>query len=79
VLTSMIGEILDLTRPRWSMAVLTTLAEQPRRYTDLQHCIAASSSRAVHARSLTATLRRLQENGLVAHQPASPGAKLSIP
>ncbi|SDF75284.1 winged helix-turn-helix transcriptional regulator [Pseudonocardia oroxyli] len=49
-------EVLD----RWSLAVLNELCERPTRFNGLRRAIPAVSQK-----SLTATLRRLERNGIV--------------
>lgn len=45
---------------KWSLQVLETLCERPRRFSELRREIPA-----VTQKSLTATLRRLERNGMV--------------
>ena len=53
-------ELLDQVLDKWSLAVLNELCEQPCRFNDLRRQIPA-----VTQKSLTATLRRLERNGVV--------------
>ncbi|MGH3947504.1 MAG: winged helix-turn-helix transcriptional regulator [Pseudonocardiaceae bacterium] len=62
--------ILELIRLKWSVAILTTLADRPLRYTDLQRVLTIASGETVYSRPLTRSLRRLQKAGLVEHPPA---------
>jgi DNA-binding HxlR family transcriptional regulator len=45
---------------KWSLAVLDELCERPRRFNELRRAVPA-----VTQKSLTATLRRLERNGVV--------------
>jgi DNA-binding HxlR family transcriptional regulator len=54
-------ELLDQVLDKWSLAVLNELCERPCRFNDLRRAIPA-----VTQKSLTATLRRLERNGVVA-------------
>lgn len=53
-------ELLDQVLDKWSLSVLGELCEGPRRFNDLRRAIPA-----VTQKSLTATLRRLERNGIV--------------
>lgn len=53
-------ELLDQVLDKWSLLVLDKLCESPRRFNDLRRAIPAVSQK-----SLTATLRRLERNGMV--------------
>jgi DNA-binding HxlR family transcriptional regulator len=53
-------ELLDQVLDRWSLHVLNELCERPCRFNDLRRAIPA-----VTQKSLTATLRRLERNGIV--------------
>lgn len=53
-------ELLDQVLDKWSLQVLSELCEQPSRFNDLRRAIPA-----VTQKSLTATLRRLERNGIV--------------
>ncbi|MCF7550545.1 helix-turn-helix domain-containing protein [Pseudonocardia sp. WMMC193] len=53
-------DVLDQVLDRWSLAVLNELCEQPTRFNGLRRAIPAVSQK-----SLTATLRRLERNGIV--------------
>jgi len=53
-------ELLDQVLDRWSVAVLEELCERPCRFNELRRAIPV-----VTAKSLTATLRRLERNGIV--------------
>ena len=53
-------ELLDQVLDKWSLQILGELCEQPCRFNDLRRAIPA-----VTQKSLTATLRRLERNGIV--------------
>ncbi len=53
-------ELLDQLLDKWSMQVLDRLCESPRRFNELRRIIPV-----VTQKSLTATLRRLERNGMV--------------
>ena len=53
-------ELLDQILDKWSLAVLNELCARPCRFNDLRRAIPA-----VTQKSLTATLRRLERNGIV--------------
>ncbi len=53
-------ELLDHVLDKWSLNVLNELCERPCRFNDLRRAIPA-----VTQKSLTATLRRLERNGIV--------------
>lgn len=53
-------ELLDQVLDKWSLAVLNELCERPARFSVLRREIPA-----VTQKSLTATLRRLERNGIV--------------
>ncbi|GAA1869267.1 helix-turn-helix domain-containing protein [Myceligenerans crystallogenes] len=53
-------ELLDQVLDKWSLQVLDTLCEGPRRFNELRRAIPL-----VTQKSLTATLRRLERNGMV--------------
>ncbi|MGQ7296443.1 winged helix-turn-helix transcriptional regulator [Quadrisphaera sp. KR29] len=53
-------ELLDQVLDRWSMDVLDALCRRPARFSELRRAIPA-----VTQKSLTATLRRLERNGVV--------------
>ncbi|MDS0199636.1 helix-turn-helix transcriptional regulator [Microbacterium imperiale] len=53
-------ELLDQVLDKWSLAVLNELCERPARFSELRRAIPA-----VTQKSLTATLRRLERNGIV--------------
>ncbi|MBM4496485.1 transcriptional regulator [Rhodococcus hoagii] len=52
--------MLDQVLDKWSLAVLDQLCERPSRFNHLRRAIPA-----VTQKSLTATLRRLERNGIV--------------
>lgn len=54
-------ELLDQVLDKWSLSVLDELCERPCRFNELRRAIPA-----VTQKSLTATLRRLERNGVVA-------------
>lgn len=53
-------ELLDQVLDKWSLAVLGELCERPTRFNDLRRAIPT-----VTQKSLTATLRKLERNGIV--------------
>ncbi|MFE6886686.1 winged helix-turn-helix transcriptional regulator [Streptomyces sp. NPDC057694] len=53
-------DVLGRLTGRWSLLVLTALMTEPRRYTELRTTVAGISDK-----SLAATLRSLQQDGLV--------------
>lgn len=53
-------ELLDQVLDKWSLAVLSELCERPLRFNDLRRAIPT-----VTQKSLTATLRKLERNGIV--------------
>lgn len=53
-------ELLDQVLDTWSLLVLEELCERPCRFNELRRAIPV-----VTAKSLTATLRRLERNGIV--------------
>ena len=53
-------ELLDQVLDKWSLDVLNELCERPLRFSGLRRAIPA-----VTQKSLTATLRRLERNGIV--------------
>jgi DNA-binding HxlR family transcriptional regulator len=55
-----IRQVLDRVGDKWTMLVVVTLRDGPRRYTELQREIPGISQR-----MLTLTLRQLQQDGLV--------------
>ncbi|MFH8800903.1 winged helix-turn-helix transcriptional regulator [Streptomyces sp. NPDC017936] len=59
-------ELLDQVLDKWSLSVLGELCEGPRRFNDLRRAIPA-----VTQKSLTATLRRLERNGIVEREVVS--------
>jgi len=66
--TDAIQDVLELTRPKWSVKVLTTLVAGPQRFTDLQREITIQTGETLHAKSLTTTLVRLKDHNLVRHE-----------
>jgi DNA-binding HxlR family transcriptional regulator len=55
-----VREILDRVADKWSLLVISLLADRGRRFTELRHDIDGISQR-----MLTLTLRRLERDGLV--------------
>ncbi|WP_024874944.1 winged helix-turn-helix transcriptional regulator [Saccharomonospora piscinae] len=53
-------ELLDQLLDKWSLLVLDRLCERPRRFNELRRTIPM-----ITQKSLTATLRRLERNGMV--------------
>ena len=60
VLTAEHRELLADVLDKWSLQVLDVLCEQPRRFNELRRAIPG-----VTQKSLTATLRRLERNGMI--------------
>ncbi|MFH8726929.1 winged helix-turn-helix transcriptional regulator [Streptomyces termitum] len=56
-------ELLDQVLDKWSLAVLDRLCERPCRFNELRRAIPS-----VTQKSLTATLRRLERNGVVGRE-----------
>jgi DNA-binding HxlR family transcriptional regulator len=59
-------ELLDQVLDKWSLSILNELCERPCRFNELRRAIPA-----VTQKSLTATLRRLERNGVVERQVTS--------
>lgn len=59
-------ELLDQVLDKWSLQVLDELCERPSRFNELRRAIPV-----VTQKSLTATLRRLERNGMVERVIAS--------
>jgi DNA-binding HxlR family transcriptional regulator len=59
-LTEQHRELLDQVLDKWSLQVLDALCEQPLRFNELRRAIPV-----VTQKSLTATVRRLERNGMV--------------
>lgn len=59
-------ELLDQVLDRWSLSVLNELCERPSRFNALRRAIPRVSQK-----SLTATLRRLERNGVVEREIVS--------
>lgn len=59
-------ELLDQVLDKWSLSVLNELCEGPCRFNDLRRRIPA-----VTQKSLTATLRRLERNGIIEREVVS--------
>lgn len=53
-------ELLDQVLDKWSLAVLNELCDRPSRFNELRRAIPT-----VTQKSLTATLRKLERNGIV--------------
>ncbi|BCW36187.1 transcriptional regulator [Arthrobacter sp. StoSoilA2] len=53
-------ELLDQVLDKWSLSVLNELCERPCRFSELRRAIPSVSQK-----SLTATLRRLERNGII--------------
>ncbi len=56
-------ELLDQVLDKWSLSVLNELCEKPCRFNELRRAIPL-----VTQKSLTATLRRLERNGIVTRE-----------
>ncbi|MGS2811291.1 winged helix-turn-helix transcriptional regulator [Nocardia sp. MW-W600-9] len=56
-------DLLDQVLDKWSLSVLNELCERPCRFNELRRAIPA-----VTQKSLTATLRRLERNGVIARE-----------
>ncbi|MGW3559639.1 winged helix-turn-helix transcriptional regulator [Streptomyces sp. NPDC000963] len=59
-------ELLDQILDKWSLAVLSELCERPCRFNELRRAIPR-----VTQKSLTATLRRLERNGVIDREVVS--------
>lgn len=59
-------ELLDQILDKWSLAVLNELCERPCRFNELRRAIPR-----VTQKSLTATLRRLERNGVIEREVVS--------
>ncbi|WP_031090727.1 winged helix-turn-helix transcriptional regulator [Streptomyces sp. NRRL WC-3549] len=59
-------ELLDQVLDKWSLSVLSELCEGPCRFNELRRAIPS-----VTQKSLTATLRRLERNGIVERELVS--------
>ncbi|MEV5604583.1 helix-turn-helix domain-containing protein [Streptomyces sp. NPDC052299] len=59
-------ELLDQILDKWSLAVLNELCEHPCRFNELRRAIPQ-----VTQKSLTATLRRLERNGVIEREVVS--------
>ncbi|MEU1347213.1 winged helix-turn-helix transcriptional regulator [Streptomyces sp. NPDC005775] len=59
-------EVLDQVLDKWSLSVLSELCERPCRFNELRRAIPQ-----VTQKSLTATLRRLERNGVVEREVVS--------
>ncbi|WP_181275711.1 winged helix-turn-helix transcriptional regulator [Brevibacterium oceani] len=59
-------ELLDQVLDKWSLSVLNELCERPSRFNELRRAIPQVSQK-----SLTATLRRLERNGVVGREIVS--------
>lgn len=66
VLTAAHRELLDQVLDKWSLQVLDQLCDQPSRFNELRRALPA-----VTQKPLTATLRRLERNGMVERIVAS--------
>ncbi|GGK43303.1 hypothetical protein GCM10010124_40100 [Pilimelia terevasa] len=65
-------QTLDMLRPiyrrKWSRSILNTLADGPKRYTDLSTQLTFESGELVHSQTLTDTLRMLTDLGFITHR-----------
>ncbi|MET7511160.1 helix-turn-helix domain-containing protein [Streptomyces albidoflavus] len=59
-------ELLDQILDKWSLAVLNELCERPCRFNELRRAVPQ-----VTQKSLTATLRRLERNGVIEREVLS--------
>ncbi|MFF7852709.1 winged helix-turn-helix transcriptional regulator [Streptomyces sp. NPDC007904] len=59
-------ELLDQVLDKWSLSVLNELCERPCRFNELRRAIPR-----VTQKSLTATLRRLERNGVIEREVVS--------
>lgn len=59
-------ELLDQVLDKWSLSVLNQLCERPCRFNELRRAIPE-----VTQKSLTATLRRLERNGVIEREVVS--------
>jgi DNA-binding HxlR family transcriptional regulator len=63
----MVKQVLELIGPQWATDVLCELAQEPKRYSDLQHTIGVTTNQKVHSSTLTAALDHLEERSLIEH------------
>ena len=73
--------VLDLTKPRWAVHILTGLADGGRRYTDLQqlinqHLANVGNDDPLHNPTFTAALKKLTANGLIERTSGPKNAQL---
>jgi DNA-binding HxlR family transcriptional regulator len=59
---------------RWAFDIIEELRHQPMRFTDLMRAITPTP----HPKSLRDSLRRLQDQGLIAHPEVGDGARYEI-
>ncbi len=59
-ITAVNRELLDQVLDKWSLSILIELCERPCRFNELRRAIPTVSQK-----SLTATLRRLERNGII--------------
>jgi DNA-binding HxlR family transcriptional regulator len=62
-----------IIQPKLAVEALAALTQGPRRWTDLVHVLTVASGKAIHNRTLSETLHRLQDNGIIEHQTADDG------
>lgn len=66
IITAPHRELLDQVLDKWSLCVLNELCNRPTRFNDLRRAIPE-----VTQKSLTATLRRLERNGIICRSVVS--------
>lgn len=67
-----VRDVLDRLGEKWTTLLVMALAERPRRFSELQHIVSDISKR-----SLTHSLRHLQEDGIVTRH-AFPTKPISV-
>lgn len=75
MITILIREVLDTVEPKWRVEVISALAGEPLRYTELQRALSNASDETVHSSTINKVLGILQDKGVIEH--AAPGDKRS--
>ena len=57
-----------IIQPKLAVEALAALTQGPRRWSELVHVLTVASGKAIHNRTLSETLHRLQDNGIIEHQ-----------